>query len=43
MKKYHDQYGQVWKRYLSKNREYIYRVSDGNIGGWFDGKGLTAI
>lgn len=35
---YIDQWGQLWKRI---SLEYVERLSDGNIGGWDNGRGLT--
>lgn len=41
-KLYIDEYGERWVRIENAfGREYIKRISDGNIGGWFDGKGLA--
>ena len=37
-KKYKDKYGKLWVR-ISKH--LVIRISDGNIGGWFNGKGLS--
>lgn len=35
---YLDQYGDDWKR---ENCDYLVRLRDGNVGGWFRGKGLA--
>ncbi len=39
-RKYEDRYGDVWKRTSDTT---VRRVSDGNIGHWFLGKGLNLI
>ncbi len=36
--KYQDKMGEIWERI---NRSYVRRLSDGNVGGWFYGDGLT--
>lgn len=38
--KYKDKYGEIWKRI---SWEHVLRISDGNLGGWFDGDGLMPI
>lgn len=35
-----DKYGDIWVR---QGDYHIIRISDGNIGGWFDGKGLSPL
>lgn len=37
---YVDYWGDKWKRF---GFHYVIRLKDNNIGGWFDGKGLTAL
>ena len=39
-KKYIDRWGDIWER-ISYRR--VRRIKDGNIGGWFLGKGLDEI
>lgn len=36
--KYIDRYGQIWVRIGLK---HVQRVKDGNIGGWYNGEGLS--
>ncbi len=37
--KYIDRWNELWVRFGWK----VIRISDGNIGGWFDGEGLIKI
>lgn len=42
IKRYIDRFGDFWDRKdEGKYHEYIYRVCDGNIGGWYNGQNLT--
>jgi hypothetical protein len=36
--KFKDRYGDVWER---TDAFTVRRISDGNVGGWFGGQGLT--
>ena len=38
--RYRDKWGDIWERF---DLEYLRRVRDGNIGGWFHGQGLTRV
>ncbi len=38
--RYTDKWGEIWVR---ESFDYIHRISDGNIGGWFNGQGLTPV
>ena len=38
--RYMDKYGDLWIR---QGNIYVVRLSDGNIGGWFKGKGLNEL
>lgn len=40
--KYKDKYGEIWTK-IYYNKDRVVRISDGNIGGWFNGEGLTRI
>lgn len=35
-----DKHGDTWVR---EGANHVVRLSDGNIGGWFDGKGLIEV
>jgi hypothetical protein len=38
--KYKDKWGELWVK-ISQQR--VIRISDGNIGGWFNGEGLEKV
>lgn len=38
--KYIDKWGEVWQRI---DKFYVKRISDGNVGGWFNGQGLIPV
>jgi len=39
-RKYTDRDGEIW---VKRDDVYVVRVRDGNIGGFFQGKGLTEV
>lgn len=41
LKKYKDKWGEIWVR--SPRKEFVIRISDDMIGGWFDGRGLIEV
>jgi len=43
MKKYVDKYGQFWRRPQIEAHKYVYRIPDGCVGVWDNGRGLVPL